>query len=152
MKTDQIVLGFSVVAITALSVVVFLPPCAARRAASRGGPFPATGETVAYGEFSNDGSLWRGRVYRFDGHAWTGPRTCYPSTGKGCAPGWSEVVYPPAASVAGRQRTELNSDRHGFLRGTHPKSRFEDAPALWRRVEEITRSGRPGTPPTSPPA
>lgn len=148
MPEDQLVLGVSVVVITALSVLVFGFPCAGRGQGRPGGlpegpsarPFPRAGETVVYGEFANDGSLWRGRVYRFDGRAWTNAATCYPSTGKGCGANWSEVVYPPAASIAGHQLTQINSDRHGFLRGTHPKSEFEDAPDLWQRIAAIADS------------
>lgn len=140
MKKDQLVLGFSVIVITALAIMVFVPPCIAKRTGETKritGPemSPRKGESVIYGEFSNDGTLWRGRMYIFDGNIWNNTSTCYPSTGKGCKPGWNEITYKAAASIAGQQYVELNSDIYGFLRRIHPKSKFEYAPALWQKIK-----------------
>ena len=95
---------------------------------------PKEKDRVAYAEFLNDGSLWRAKVYEFGGGTWRRVRVCYPATGEGCCPGWKEIVYPAAASVAGRQLLEIDSDRHHRLRSEHPKSRYEHAPGLWAKV------------------
>lgn len=95
---------------------------------------PSNGERVLYGEFDNDGSLRRARLFLFVDDAWKEAGTCHTSTGTGCAPGCNAVSYPPATSVAGMQITELNSDRNGFLAGMNPKSRFVDSPELWNAV------------------
>ena len=128
---DAPALALAVIVIAALSACVF---CKRRSGANAGRPVPRPGETVTYGEFDNDGSLWRARTYAFSEGSWKCVRTCYPSSGKGCGPDWREIRYAPAASVAGQQRVEIDSDRHGFLRGVHPKSEFVDDPGLWAWV------------------
>eukprot|EP00873_Tetraselmis_striata_P033651 jgi/Tetstr1/453915/TSEL_040834.t1 len=132
-----LVLVAVVVSVVLLTALAFGRRSACPRPDAPGAP--PVGHVVAYAEFANDGSVWRSRVYRFgEDLAWRCVRTCYPSTGKGCGCGSAcrdrRGVYPPAASVAGRQRTELNSDRHGFLWREHPKSEFVDDPPLWEAI------------------
>lgn len=138
---DAAVLLLSVITLVGLSACVFGKRISAPSAASKPKPTPRENETVTYGEFSNDGSLWRARTYAYSSNAgWECVRTCYPSSGKGCGPGWREIRYAPAASVAGLQRVEINSDRRGFLRALHPKSEFVDDPGLWDAVRGIAAS------------
>lgn len=127
---DAAVLAAAVVTVAALSACVFRGRPVARGAAAPR-PSPREGETVLYCEFLNDGSLWVCRAYAFSKGSWRSVRTCYPASRKGCGPDFEDVWYPPAASVAGLQQTEINSDRAGFLSELHPKSRFVDDPELW---------------------
>lgn len=136
---DGPLLVAAVVTVAALSACVFRKKGPLRRGKGRDRrPAPAENETVTYGEFSNDGSLWRARTYAYSSRSgWECVRTCYPSSGKGCGPGWRDVRYAPAASVAGLQLVEINSDENGFLRSVHPKSEFVDDPGLWDAVRGI---------------